>query len=86
MRPGEDARAFRFFAAVKRIVMNGAFRHGDLTEDNVANFAGELASTAEYMYAFEHTKNLANYIWVVALHKPERKSAVDSEGRPTALP
>lgn len=85
-RPGEDARAFRFFAEVKRIVMNGAIRQGGPTEEEVANTAGGLASNAEFRYAFEHKKDLAGHVWVVALHKPERKSAVDSEGRPTALP
>ena len=85
-RPGEDAGAFRFFAEVKRIVMNGAIRHDGPTEEDAANFAGGLASTPEYRYAFEHKKDLADHVWVVALHDPERKSAVSSEGRPTALP
>jgi len=86
-RPGEDAPAFRFFAEVKRIVMNGAIRHEGPTEEEVANSAaGGLASNAEFRYAFEHKKDLAGHVWVVALHKPERKSAVNSEGRPTALP
>jgi hypothetical protein len=66
--------------------MNGAIRHDGPTETDLANTAGGLASTAEYRYAFEHKKDLANHVWVVALHNPERKSAVDSEGRPTALP
>ncbi|GAB7322445.1 hypothetical protein MBLNU13_g03386t1 [Cladosporium sp. NU13] len=85
-RPGEDAGTFRFFAEVKRIVMNGAIRHDGPTEEDAAHFAGGLASTPEYRYAFEHKKDLADHVWVVALHNPERKSAVDSEGRPTALP
>ena len=85
-RPGDAAGAFRFFAEVRRIVMNGAIRDDGPTEKDLANFAGGLASTPEYRYAFEHKKDLANHVWVVALHNPERKSAVDSEGRPTALP
>jgi hypothetical protein len=85
-RPGDDARGFRFFAEVKRIVMNGAIRQEGPTENDLANTAGGLASTAEYRYAFEHKKDLANHVWVVALHNPERKCAVDGEGRPTALP
>ena len=85
-RPGHDAGAFRFFAEVKRIVMNGAIRHDGPTEEDHANTAGGLASTAEYRYAFEHKKDLADHVWVVALHNPESKRAVDSEGRPTALP
>jgi hypothetical protein len=85
-RPGGEAGAFRFFAEVKRIVMNGAIRHDGPTEEDLANTAGGLASTAEYRYAFEHKKDLADHVWVVALHNPESKRAVDSEGRPTTLP
>jgi hypothetical protein len=66
--------------------MNGAIRHDGPTENDLAACTGGLASTAEYRYAFEHKKDLANHVWVVALHNPERKSAVDSNGRPTALP
>ena len=85
-RPGDDAGDFRFYAEVKRIVMNGAIRHDGPTEDDVANLAGGLASTAEYRYAFEHRKDLANHVWAVALHNPEQNIAVDSEGKPIALP
>jgi hypothetical protein len=66
--------------------MNGAIRRDGPTEDDVANLAGGLASTAEYRYAFEHKKDLANHVWVVALHNPEHKTVVASEGKPTGLP
>jgi hypothetical protein len=66
--------------------MNGAIRRDGPAEDDVANPAGGLASTAEYRYAFEHKKDLAHHVWVVALHNPEQKNAVDSEGKPTGLP
>lgn len=85
-RPGGDASDFRFFAEVKRIVMNGAIRLDGPTEDEAADFAGGLASTPDYRYAFEHKKDLANHVWVVAMHNPERKSAIDTEGKPTSLP
>ena len=45
-----------------------------------------LASTAEYKYSFEHKKDLANHVWVVALHDPARIIAVNDEGKPTQLP
>ena len=85
-RPGDDARDFRFHAEVSRIVMNGAIRHDGPTENDTANFGGGLASTAEERYAFEHKKDLANHVWVVTLHNPERTRAVDTKGKPTGLP
>lgn len=66
--------------------MNGAIRQDGPSEEEVANFAGGLASTAEYKYSFEHKKDLANHVWAVALHNPEHESAVDSDGKPTQLP
>lgn len=66
--------------------MQGFIRRDGPSEEEVANFSGGLASTAEYRYKFEHKKDLANHVWAVALHSPERKISVDDEGRPLELP
>jgi hypothetical protein len=68
--------------------MHGSIRRDEPSEQAAfAHYvAGGLASTAEYRYAFEHKKDLANHVWAVALHCPDRKIAVDADGKPTDLP
>jgi hypothetical protein len=87
-RPGAAAGSFRFYATVQRIVMHGSIRRDGPSEQAAfAHYvAGGLASTAEYRYAFEHKKDLANHVWAVALHCPDTKITVDADGKPTDLP
>jgi hypothetical protein len=70
------------------MVMHGSIRRdGPSEQEAFAHYvAGGLASTAEYRYSFEHNKDLANHVWAVALHSPDRKITVDLEGKPTELP
>lgn len=85
----DNASSFRFYAEVKRVVMQGHIRRdGPSGQEAASNidFTGGLAATPEYKYSFEHKKDLANHVWVVALHDPSRTIAVDDEGKPTQLP
>jgi hypothetical protein len=68
--------------------MHGSIRRDGPSEQAAfAHYvAGGLASTAEYRYSFEHKKDLANHVWAVALHCPDRRISVDAEGKPTNLP
>jgi hypothetical protein len=68
--------------------MHGSIRRDGPSEQAAfAHYvAGGLASTAEYRYAFEHKKDLANHVWAVALHCPDTKITVDADGKPTDLP
>lgn len=86
-RPGAPARNFRFFAEVKKIVMHGSIRRDRPSEaEAAAAVGGGLVSTAESKYLFEHKKDLAGHVWLVAMHFPERKIEVDETGRPISLP
>jgi hypothetical protein len=79
---------FRFHAFVQRIVMHGSIRTDGPSEADVsvAHLAGGLASTAQDRYYFEHKKDLANHVWAVALHDPERAIKVNDQGKPISLP
>jgi hypothetical protein len=83
-RPGLDADKFHFFGEVKQITMIGTIRQGAPIEphDGIPG----VASSASYRYMFEHGKDLANHIWAVAVHHPDRKITVAADGKPTSLP
>lgn len=89
-RPGAEAGKFRFFAEVKKVVMHGSIRRDGPSETDVApsGVGGGLVSEAESKYLFEHKKDLAGHVWVVAMHFPEKyqKISVDETGRPVSLP
>jgi hypothetical protein len=83
-RPGVDADKFHFFGEVKQITMIGTIRQDAPVEAQEG--VPRVASSASYRYMFEHGKDLANHIWAVAIHDPDRKIAVAADGRPTSLP
>jgi len=83
-RPGAEADKFHFYGEVKQITMIGTIRQDAPVEPREG--VPRVASSASYRYMFEHGKDLANHIWAVAVHHPDRKTTVAADGRPTSLP
>lgn len=96
--PGQ--RKVRFYGEVRQIIMHGSIRteaRARVDERPQSRGAGGGAldgkaftmTLAEGKWLFEHKKDLANHVWVVAVHRPHeagRQARVSEYGRPMDLP
>lgn len=91
--PGQNKP--RFYGEVKQVIMHGSVRTekaGERPQSRGGALDGKAfrMTLAEGKWLFEHKKDLANHVWVVAVHRPHTarydEGVTEEDGRPSDLP